>query len=78
MLEAVGQNRTSLWIEQDTGGQLWVFLSFETLDNLPEDLRLLAFYTAQSFVHASDGSVSLSGVWPDGGDSVKVPFDRVN
>ena len=59
-------------------GQLWLFLTFDTVESLSEDLRLLRFYTGQSFVHASNGSVSLSGVWPDGNANLQVPFDPVD
>ena len=78
MPENVGQSATSLWIERDQMGQLWLFLTFDTVESLSEDLRLLRFYTGQSFVHASNGSVSLSGVWPDGNANLQVPFDPVD
>lgn len=78
MPEEVGQNATSLWIERDETGQLWLFLSFDAIDTLSEDLRLLGFYAAQSFIHVSNGAVSQSGIWSDESARMKMLFDQAN
>lgn len=64
MPEAGAAENTRLWVERDTDGQLWAFLSFAESETLTGDLRGLRYYMGQSYVAFDQGKAVAAGVSP--------------